>query len=90
MKNSIKPLAAAIVLGLILVSLAGCGRVNEENYDRLQTGMKYEEVVDILGNPEKCSQVVGVKSCIWGDEARNIQAGFMGDTAVVFSATGLK
>ncbi|MEZ4600677.1 MAG: DUF3862 domain-containing protein [Syntrophotaleaceae bacterium] len=90
MKNAIKLLAAALALCPILLLLLGCGRVNQENYDRLQTGMKYEEVVDILGKPEKCSQIAGIKSCLWGDETSNIQAGFMGDTAVVFSATGLK
>jgi hypothetical protein len=90
MKDVLKPVVAVIALCSILILLAGCDQVNQKNFDRLETGMKYDEVVEILGSPENCSQIMGVKSCSWGDETRNIQAGFMGNTAVVFSATGLK
>jgi hypothetical protein len=90
MKKLIGRVAFALVLLSLLVLQSGCSKVNQDNYDRLESGMSYEEVVDILGSPDDCSQVMGVKSCTWGDEARNIKAGFMGGAAMVFSASGLK
>jgi hypothetical protein len=90
MKKLFGRVACAIVLLSFLVLQAGCNKLNQDNYDRLESGMSFEEVVDILGSPDDCSQVMGVKSCTWGNEARNIKAGFMGGAAVVFSASGLK
>jgi hypothetical protein len=91
MKNLTRPLKTGIVLLLLLFSLlVGCSKLTQENYDRLQTGMSYQEVVDILGAADDCVQTLGVKSCTWGDESKNIKAAFMGDSAMVFSATGIK
>jgi hypothetical protein len=89
-KNFIKPIRTGIVILLLVGLLAGCSKLNQENYDRLQAGMSYDDVVDILGPPDDCAQTLGVKSCTWGDEHKNIKATFMADAAIVFSATGIK
>lgn len=43
--------------GILLIVLAtlliGCSKLNKENYDKLKVGMGYEEVVAILGKPDK-------------------------------------
>ena len=78
------------VVLLLLILQTGCSKVNHENYELLEAGMSYKEVVEILGGPDECSQVMGVKSCTWGDEKRHIRVGFMGDLVVIFSASGLK
>lgn len=86
MKKFFRTFGAGLLLFILLV---GCDRLRQEDYDLLEPGMSYKEVVEILGSPEECSNVMGVKSCTWGDERKNIRVGFMGDSAVVFSATGL-
>ena len=40
--------AAAVVL-----PLAGCNKVNTDNYEKIENGMSIEEVEDILGKGEK-------------------------------------
>ncbi len=90
MKNFIRPIRTGIVILLLVGVLAGCSKLTQENYDRLQAGMSYLDVVAILGPPDDCVQTLGVKSCTWGDEQKNIKATFMADAAIVFSATGIK
>ena len=78
---------ALLVLGL----LAACSKLNMENYDLLKTGMEYDEVVDIIGSPDSCSEKFGTKSCIWGDEdGSHIKAKFLKQTAIFFSNKKLK
>lgn len=76
-------------LGLALL-LAACGKLNVENYDKLKSGMSYEEVKRILGPPAKCSDVLGVKQCSWGDETRHVDVSFIGDQVLIFSAENIR
>jgi Domain of Unknown Function with PDB structure (DUF3862) len=81
----------APILTLILVlALASCSKLTIENYDRLQTGMSYEEVKKILGSPDHCSEVLGVKACTWGNDKRNIKVNFVGNQVLLFSAEGVR
>jgi hypothetical protein len=52
--------------------------------------MSYEKVKEILGAPSQCSEVLGVKSCTWGDDKRYIKANFVGNEVLLFSAEGLR
>lgn len=81
-----KTLAVAI---LTLLAVA-CSKVTVENYDKLKTGMRYEEAKQLLGAPDKCSEVLVIKSCVWGDDKRHISINFIGDQAVVFSAENIR
>ncbi len=90
MKNFIRSIRTGIVILLLVGLLSGCSKLTQENYDLLQAGMSYRDVVAILGPPDDCVQTLGVKSCTWGDEHKNIKAAFMADAAMVFSATGIK
>ena len=88
MSKKIKLFLLALLTTLFLT--AGCSKVTMENYDKLEMGMEYNEVTALLGNPNSCTESLGVKSCIWGNETRNIKINFLGDQIVVFSSTGLK
>ena len=68
--------------------LAGCGKVTSENYDKIKTGMAYEEVVKILGDADKCESGFGAKNCQWGSDAKNIKINFLADKVIVYSKEG--
>ena len=69
---------------------SGCSKVTMENYEKLEMGMEYSEVTALLGNPNSCTESIVVKSCIWGNETKNIKANLLGDQIVIISSTGLK
>lgn len=81
-------------VGLLIVALmlfAGCSKVNQENYDKIEIGMSYDEVVAILGEPAVCEKaILGTQSCDWGKDARLISLKFVVDNVVFRSAKGLK
>jgi hypothetical protein len=52
--------------------------------------MTFAEVKQIIGDPAKCDEVVGVRNCVWGDDRRNVKVSFAADRVVLLSATGLK
>jgi len=78
-----------LVVTLILLIIAGCGKLTMENYDKLKMGMAYNEVVGIIGSPGKCSDVMGVRNCEWGDEKKSINVTFAGDKVLFFNGNGL-
>ena len=77
------------LVGTMLFS-GGCSKLTQENYDKLKIGMEYSEVTALLGKPDKCTESMGAKSCIWGNETKNITVNFMGDKVMVSSSTGIK
>jgi len=73
-----------------ILALAGCSKVNKENYDKIKTGMSYEEVVGILGKPDTCEEpVLKTKSCMWESSAKQIKIKFVGDTVAWRSSKGI-
>lgn len=84
MKNRI----ITLVLGALL--LAGCSKLNKENYDKLETGMSQTEVEAVIGTADNCTKSLGTVSCLWGDEnGKNVKVVFMADKAIGFSYDGL-
>jgi len=80
-----------IILLVALVSLiSGCTRLTRENYEKLNMGMGYEEVVSILGKPDSCSDTLVTKSCMWGDEQKNITVSFIGNKIMLYSSKSIK
>jgi len=77
----------AIVLLALLA--AGCSKLTQENYAKLQTGMKYDEVTAILGSPDNCSESLGVKKCTWGDEQKHININFVADKLMLSNAKNI-
>ena len=82
-------ISSAFMLG-VLALLAACSKITQDNYDKLQMEMSYEQVEGVLGQPKSCSDVLGVKSCTWGDAKRHIEVSFLGDKALAYSAEGLR
>ena len=76
---------------LLLVSLlSACTRLTADNYAKLRLGMSYEQTTSLLGSPAKCSDALGAKSCIWGDESRNIKVNFIADKIVLYTGENLR
>jgi hypothetical protein len=79
-----------IALLALVASLIGCSKVNQENYDRLKTGMSKAEVEEVLGKPNHCDAAMGVSSCVWGDEQRAINVQYARDVVLTYSGRGLQ
>jgi hypothetical protein len=74
----------------VLLMLLGCSKLTQENYAKLKMGLGYGEVVTILGKPDSCSEALFAKSCVWGDEQKNITVNFAGDRVVLFTSTNIR
>jgi hypothetical protein len=77
-------------LALLVLLLAACSKLTQENYARVQTGMTLDEVSAILGRPDSCSETLGVKKCTWGDEQRHININFVADKVLLSNAKNLR
>jgi hypothetical protein len=78
----------ALTIGLLLV-MFGCSKVTLENYNKISVGMSYEEVTQLIGPPDECDDVMGVRNCLWGDEKRSINISFVGDKVLLFASSNL-
>ena len=72
-----------------LLFLSGCSKLTQENYEKLKLGMTYEEVADILGQPQECDSAIGMTHCRWESYGKYIIIQFIADKVVLFSAKGL-
>ena len=78
-----------VAMGMLLVML-GCSKLTLENYNKITTGMTYEEVTQLIGSPDKCDDVMGVRNCTWGDEKRSVNVSFLCGKVLLFSSSNLK
>ncbi|MHB1145387.1 MAG: hypothetical protein ACYCZS_10855 [Thiobacillus sp.] len=76
-------------MGLLLAML-GCSKVTLENYSKITTGMTYDETTRLIGSPDECDDVMGVRNCRWGDEKGAINVSFIGGKVLLFSSSNLK
>lgn len=89
--------ASALLVGLMLAAMGGCSKVNQENYDQIETGMTRAEVEGILGEGTEQSGVAGAigdlsgsaKVVTWGQDNQSITVTFVNDKVVAKSASGL-
>ena len=86
MKKAMNLMVLTLVFGMIFL---GCSKLNQENYEKIQMGMEYEQVVDIIGDPDKCDAALGTKNCVWGDDEKHINITFIGDMVAFPSMKGL-
>jgi len=75
---------------LFLLVLAGCSKLTLENYNKIEVGMQYDEVTRLIGAPKACDDVMGLRSCAWGDEQRSASVTFAGDKVLVHASRNLK
>ncbi|WDP89363.1 MAG: DUF3862 domain-containing protein [Desulfobacter sp.] len=67
----------------------GCSKITRENFDKIKMGMGYDEVVDIIGEPDTCDAALGAKKCVWGNDTQNITISFMGEKVILPAMKGL-
>ena len=48
---------AALALALVVVAVAACSKINEQNFGKLRDGMSEQEVLALLGTPTESSSV---------------------------------
>jgi hypothetical protein len=82
----VKSLLGAALLLLVL----GCSQLTQENYNKISVGMSYDEVTALIGKPDTCDDVMGVRNCVWGNEKRSVQVGFVADKVLLYSSNNLK
>jgi len=78
------------ILAISVVLLCACGsRVSLDNYNKVKTGQSYSEVKAILGEAATCDEMLGIRTCVWGDEKRGINVNFVSDKVLLLSAHNL-
>ncbi|RZQ52067.1 DUF3862 domain-containing protein [Pseudoalteromonas phenolica] len=79
-----------LLLVAALLTLAGCSKVNKENYDKIKVGMDKTEVEAIIGSADSCEEKTLHTNCVWGSEEENITITFVTNKVTLFSSKGLK
>ena len=79
----------ALTMGLLLV-LLGCSKLTLENYNKITMGMDYDEVVGLIGSPARCDDVMGMRTCQWGDDNRSVNVNFVAGKVLLFSSNNLE
>jgi hypothetical protein len=75
---------------LVMLTVSGCSKLTEANYAKLKPGMSYDEVTQVIGRAEQCSETIGLKHCVWGNAEQSISADFLADKALVFSSNNIR
>lgn len=83
-------IVTTLLIALSLFGLAACNKISIDNYQRLKAGQSFDEVVAIIGQPNKCDETLGVRQCQWGDDKSGISGNFIAGQALIFSARNLK
>jgi hypothetical protein len=78
------------LLSSLLLLMLGCSKLTLENYSKITMGMTDEEVTQLIGSPDSCDDVLGVRSCTWGNEKRSVNVSFLGGKVMLFSSSNLK
>lgn len=79
-----------ILIALVVLLFTGCSKLSKENYDKIEVGMNYAQVSDMLGKATKCDSLAGMSDCIWGDEKHYIKVKFVADKAMFMHASGVE
>ncbi|WP_320043385.1 DUF3862 domain-containing protein [uncultured Desulfobacter sp.] len=78
-----------VLVFLCAVVFPGCSKVTRENFDKINMGMGYKDVVEIIGEPDSCDGALGAKKCVWGNETKNITISFIGEKVILPAMKGL-
>ncbi|GEM_PF-714961 len=78
------------IFAVIAVAVAGCSKLTAGHYKQVKAGMDYNQVNEILGNPDECSEIHGTKQCLWGDDSKNIQITFVANKATLTTQTNIQ
>lgn len=82
--------ANILIIWLITtIIFLGCGKINQENYDKLKVGMDYDEVLKIIGKPDNCESVLNMRNCIWEESSKSITIKVFANKVVFLSGHGI-
>ena len=81
---------SSLVVMIIVLLIAGCSKLTMGNYNKLKMGMAYNEVVNTIGSPDKCNDVIGMRNCEWGNETKSINVTFAEDKVLFFTCNGIR
>jgi len=82
--------ANILIIWLITtIIFLGCGKINQENYDKLKVGMDYDEVLKIIGKPDNCKSVLNMRNCIWEESSKSITIKVFANKVVFLSGHGI-
>jgi hypothetical protein len=73
----------------LLLVVLGCSKLTLDNYNKITTGMTYEEVTQLIGSPDECDDVMGVRLRS-GATKRSVNVSFLGGKVLLFSSSNLK
>ncbi|MEQ1667400.1 MAG: hypothetical protein ABL868_03000 [Sulfuriferula sp.] len=77
-----------VVLPMLL--LWGCNnKLSLENYNKISMGMSYNDVTTLIGKPEKCDDLMGIRTCHWANDKSTVSVSFAADKTLLFSAENL-
>ncbi len=79
-----------ITLFASLLLLAACSKLTLSNYDQLKLGMSFKEVTALIGEPESCSETLGLRACVWRNGEAQVDVSLMADQVVFLNASHLK
>ena len=79
-----------LILTVTLLFLSGCSKLTKENYDKIETGMYYNDVVQLIGKPEECSDTLGLSSCKWKNGDAIVKISFISNQVTLISGRQLK
>jgi hypothetical protein len=89
--TNLRALPGAAFFFIATALLTACTNpINLENYNKLQLGQTVDEVHKVVGAPARCDELLGVRSCVWGDEQHGFSVNFFAGKVVLLSAKGLK
>ncbi|HVK99389.1 MAG TPA: hypothetical protein VM553_06220 [Dongiaceae bacterium] len=77
-----------LLLGCLL-ALAGCSKLTEANYAKLEPGMTSADVETVLGSADQCDETLGFRQCQWGDADAYIKVKFLAGKVIGLSKKNL-
>lgn len=88
---AMKTLLKSFLLAVVAVALISCGRVNQDNFNKVQNNMTSEEVVAILGEPTTSDSIniagVSGTSSAWKSRDAQIIIQFVNDKVIAKTFT---
>lgn len=79
-----------ILIVLVMFFMVGCSNVSKANYDKIQMGMPYTKVIEVLGKANKCDALAGMSDCMWGNDKKFIKVKFIADKVIFMQSQGIE
>lgn len=78
-----------VVAAAAILLLTGCSKVSQRNFEKIETGMTYDEVKALIGAPTSCETLFTMQQCVWEDGKKKIDIKLLNDQVVMFSSNNL-